>query len=321
MYDNREEEARRMKQEISLVDFLSTRGYDLLEARSTPTTKVMIQGDHKITISKGRDGNWCWISREGAGSVFDYLQICEPAQHPNLGTCRQTLRPYLAGSVTIPAAARRASATVKPSEYDPVAIRTAYNAFQPITDGVHPYLNNYRGLPPSLLSRPFLRGKIRQDNTRGHGNAIFPHFNKGGLSGYISLNEQRKAFSSGGAKGLFGTTPAQGDTRLVIAEGVCDGLAYLHAHGPDNVRLVSFEGTMNRDQPDLIRSAIEKLPRGEVIAAVDNDAGGDKFEEELRGIFQEAKRGDLVYRRDSPRQRGFDWCDAIKSGPALSRSR
>lgn len=305
-----------MKTEISLVDILAFKGWSLDDRSSTPTSKVLRRGDDKITVARARDQNWVWVSRMGSGSVLDYLKTYEGL---NLGLCRIELRPWLVGQISAPENIQRVSQSIKPTSADLMSVQFAYSGMTPITDGVHPYLNDHRGLTPSLLSLPHFQGKLRRDDQH-YGNAVFPHYDREGLSGYVAINQSHKSFAAGGRKGLFGTTPGASDACLVIAEGVIDGAAYLQQHGHQGVRVVSFEGTMNTTQPELIASAIEKLPQGEIIAAVDNDAGGDKFDEKLREIHAASKRSDLIFRRHSPHHRSMDWGDIVMGRRPPTRS-
>lgn len=56
-----------------------------------------------------------------------------------------------------------------------------------------------------------------------------------------------------------------GDTALVIAESGIDALSYAALHPDDAARYASTGGTMNPNQPALIRSAIEKMGQGRAL--------------------------------------------------------
>ncbi len=64
----------------------------------------------------------------------------------------------------------------------------------------HPYLENERALPASLLEAERFAGRVRMD---ARGNAVFPHFDQEGLCGYEIKNKGFTGFSSGGTKGLW----------------------------------------------------------------------------------------------------------------------
>ena len=61
----------------------------------------------------------------------------------------------------------------------------------------HPYLERRRALPPALLALDRFAGRIRIDDK---GNAVFPHFDAEGLSGYELKNVGFTGFASGGAR-------------------------------------------------------------------------------------------------------------------------
>lgn len=107
--ENREDELQRMKSEISLIDFLAARGFQIDERKSWASGKVMVNGDARLTVGRGKDRNWVWIGRLGAGAIIDYLQKYEGSRYSNLGECRKELRLWLSGAVSGPPALRHIS--------------------------------------------------------------------------------------------------------------------------------------------------------------------------------------------------------------------
>jgi hypothetical protein len=71
---------------------------------------------------------------------------------------------------------------------------------------------------------------------------------------------------------------------------------------------------MNPDQLILLESAMRKLPtNGQIILALDHDAGGDKIGASIEAIFCSVGRADLTISRDSPLTQGKDWNDELRT--------
>lgn len=187
-------------------------------------------------------------------------------------------------------------------------------------DGQHPYLEEVRKIPAHILTDPLFADRIRIDE---HKNAIFPHFNRDGLCGFEIKNRGFTGFASGATKGLWFSQIGPADRRLVIAETAIDALSYAALKGQPYSRYVSTAGELNPDQPFLLEAAMKKLRAGgEVVLAVDHDAGGDKIGAKIEAIFQSIGRPELAFVRDVPSTPGDDWNDQLRTpgaaaGPAL----
>ena len=116
----------------------------------------------------------------------------------------------------------------------------------------HPYLENERALPASLLASERFAGCIRTDS---RGNAVFPHFDGEGLCGFEIKNKGFTGFSTGGAKGLFMSNIEPGDNRLVFCESGIDALSYAALFPDERTRYASIGGKPSPMQRELIRSA------------------------------------------------------------------
>ena len=79
---------------------------------------------------------------------------------------------------------------------------------------------------------------------------------------------------------------------------------------------MSTGGSLNPQQPALIRGAMEKMPPGaEVLLAFDKDEGGDKLAREVEGL---APSGIAVRRVLPPVGAGKDWNEALKASLGLT---
>jgi hypothetical protein len=281
-------------------------------------------GGDKIVIAKQEDGHWVYFSvRDPAdhGTIIDF----EQRRHGGtLYEVREALRPWLGGSM--PRGVARPSAAsfvarLDPIRKDVIAVRVRYEAMQPI-DGQHDYLENGRKIPAHILTDPLFADRIRTDE---HRSAIFPHFNqRDGLCGYEIKNYSFTSFASGGVKGLWASRIGPDDRRLVIAETAIDALSYAAIKGQSYSRYVSTAGELSPDQMLLLEAAMRKLPpHGQIILAVDHDAGGDKLSARIEAIFQALGRSHLSLVRDVPLTAGEDWNDQLRTpkgtrAPALT---
>ena len=81
-------------------------------------------------------------------------------------------------------------------------------------------------------------------------------------------------------------------------------------------RYMSTGGSLNPQQPALLRGAMEKLaPSGVVLLAFDLDDGGEKLAEEIRAI---APAGRDVRRVVPEVGAGKDWNEALKAHLGLA---
>jgi hypothetical protein len=175
----------------------------------------------------------------------------------------------------------------------------------------HPYLEQVRCVPATLLGAPRFAGQVRIDS---RGNAVFPHFDGAGLCGYEIKNQRFTGFAAGGQKGLWLSHRRLQDRRLVLAESAIDALSYaaLFPDAEDQTRYASLGGTPNLQQPALVQALIARLPeRSEIVAAFDADEAGRRLVDRLRlavaGVAAARGRTDLIFRAHLPAQEGEDW--------------
>ena len=294
-------ELEQFKTAINLTEFAASRGYALDRRESSRASATMRHPDgDKIIISKSLTGDWVYFSirdDRDNGSVIDFLQ---KRGGGSLGQVRKTLRAFC-GSARPVVPVTDYIPQLLPLSHDRSAAVLAYS--QAKFRGDVPYLIG-RGLDAALQGHERFFERFKIDN---RGNVLFPHYDKDGLCGFEIKNKGFTGFSAGGLKGLWYSLCKTTDKTLVLAESAIDGFSY-HALNPDNfTRYMSTGGAMNPLQPVLIRAAMERMPRGSVVAlAFDHDAGGEKLAEEIRAL---APAG-LDVRRPLPPV-GKDWNEAL----------
>jgi hypothetical protein len=306
------DELEDFKSNINLTEYAAGQGYVLDKRASSKNSALMGHpaGD-KIVIARGMDRHWIYFSvRDDSdnGSIIDFVQNRKGCK---LGGVRQELRPWIGSSRAI---ARPQpdlfAAALEPITKDRARVLLELARMKPLL--THPYLEEGRAIPASLLSSPRFAGKIKCDYRN---NVIFPHADQDGPCGYEIKNKGFTGFAPGGEKGLWFSAARKEDTALVIAESGIDALSYGALFPDEHARYASIGGAMNPGQPDLVSSAIQKMPQGaRVILAMDNDGAGRDLADQIEALAQATGRVDLAIRRHLPEGEGDDWNDVLRAG-------
>lgn len=302
------------KTTIDLRAYAAGQGYKLSAKESWHGSAVMRHpvSDDKVIVKRAADGHYIYFSvrdDRDNGSIIDFVQF---RQGLSLGAVRKELRPWI-GQPPVPVpvfpALHRTTA-------DRVKVESAYAQMQEIGGG-HPYLERERALPASLLTQDRFAGRVRLDpcEVAIYPNAIFPHFDAKGLCGYEIKNVGFTGFAKAGSKGLWLSHEESFDNSLVLCESAIDALSHAVLFPNDRARYGSIGGKPNPEQPELIRSAIRRVPKyAEVIAAMDADSDGGKLADMVFEAVSLAGREDVVFRRQEPV--GFkDWNDQLRAKP------
>jgi hypothetical protein len=165
------------------------------------------------------------------GSIIDFVKFRSQA---NLGHIRKVLRLWARqpASPALPVMPK-----LEVTTKDRQQVERRYRAMAPALR--HPYLEDVRHIPAAVLSSPRFAGRVRID---GHRNAVFPHFDAGGLSGYELKNQNFTGFAVGGEKGLWMSHADSADHRLVVAESAIDALSYAALFLDAGTRYASIGG-------------------------------------------------------------------------------
>jgi len=169
--------------------------------------------DDKVIIKRGADGHYVYFSvrdDRDNGSIIDFVQ--QRSRGMSLGAVRKELRPWT-GYPPVPVPS---FPSLPKTEKDRMKVEAAYGRMDDAAKG-HPYLERERALPGTLLAHERFAGRVRVDD---RGNAVFPHFDAQGLSGFEIKNKGFTGFASGGTKGLWLSHEAPDDNRLVVTEAL-----------------------------------------------------------------------------------------------------
>jgi len=304
-------ELESFKTNIDLRQYAAAQGYEKDRKESWKGSDVMrhaATGD-KIVVTFGTKrapNHWGYYSvrrDDDHGSIIDFLQ---KRQRLSLGAIRKELRPWI-GQPPVPV-------PVFPAPQRIIKHRADMEAAFAKTEIAkrHPYLENERALPSSLLEDERFAGRVRID---ARGNAIFPHFDAEGLCGYEIKNIGFTGFSAGGVKGLWLSREESFDHVLVFCESAIDALSYAVLFPDQRARYASIGGQINPAQPQAIGAAAKRMPKySKIIAAMDADAAGAKLADIVRDAVLRTGREDLTFVFQQPF--GFkDWNDQIRAKP------
>jgi len=293
------------KSRIDLRAYAASQGYQLDNKESWKGSDVMRNsGGDKIVIKQDADtGHYLYFSvrdDRDNGTIIDFVQH---RQKISLGTVRMELRPWL-GEPPVSVPVFRPLVRTKK---DRLHVEAEYAKMQDAPR--HPYLEQERAIPSSLLASERFEGRIKID---ARGNAIFPHFDAAGLSGYEIKNKGFTGFASGGTKGLWLSNERAGDNRIVFCEAAIDALSHAVLFPDDKARYASIGGKPNPLQPELVLAAINRMPAdSKVISAMDADEDGRKLAGIIRQVFDASGRKDFQYEQQEPV--GFkDWNDELR---------
>src|SRR5207302_4483627 len=143
----------------------------------------------KIVIKRDADGHYVYFSvRDDAdnGTIIDFAKR---RLGFSLGAVRKELRPWIG----MPSSALPRYDPLPQIARDRIRVEREYQRMRVALQ--HPYLEHERGISGELLTSKRFAGRIRID---ARGNAIFPHEDDDGLSGFEIKNHQFTGFSTGG---------------------------------------------------------------------------------------------------------------------------
>lgn len=306
---NLDAELEAFKRDINLVEFAVSLGYQLDPHESSRNSAVLRNGADKIIVATDEDGHGIYFSvrdEQDNGTVIDFLQRREGL---SLGHVRKALRPWTSSSYRPgrPLPEGKRYKKPEPSSADRQHVLAEYLRMQPQPAGGHPYLLS-RFLTAQLLLDPRFERMIRID---GRGNAVFPHYDRKGLTGYELKNRGFTGFAKHGEKGLWFSTNLAGAGVIVIVEAAIDALSHAQLFGGDAAYL-SIGGQPNPKQPILLEGALTKAhARGAaIVIGTDADQGGDN----LAALVNELAPAGAKIGRDRPPEgpRLKDWNDLLR---------
>jgi len=305
LMENRNDELDRFKTQINLAEYAASQGYQIDRRESSRNSAVMRResDDDKIIIATDTDGHGIYFSvrdDQDNGSIVDFVQRRKGL---NLGQTRKELRPWCGDSssyrpLPIPERIRKP----EPSSKDRQAAMGAFAQMHQQPQSGHPYLLS-RGISADTLTDPRFAGMIREDS---RGNAVFPHYDSAGLSGYELKNDGFTGFSRGGEKRVWFSANLGRAERVVVVESAIDALSHADLTGDQEAAYISIGGQPSPEQWQVLKGALAaKQEKGAaLVIATDADAAGDKLAGQIEALAPGAER-------QRPAS-GKDWNDQLK---------
>lgn len=304
---NRDDELRRFKADINLVEYAEAHGYEIDRRESSRASTVMRLGDDKIIVATAEDSHGIYFSvrdDRDSGSIVDFVQR---RLGLNLGQVRKELRPWISDHAQQQQRKPKAERPRKPepSSADRQQVLAVWMQMQ-LCDGRHPYLERERKLKPETLADPRFVSMVRIDE---RGNAAFPHYDKQGLAGFELKNDGFTGFSRSGQKAVWHSSNITNAHRVVLVESAVDALSHAQLTKDKDTAYISTGGSMSDYQRELVRSVLAKAAeRGaSIVIATDADEQGVKLSEELHALAPEGAK----VSRQVP-DHGKDWNDQVK---------
>lgn len=279
--DNRSDELHEFKAQINLAEYAASQGYQIDRRESSRNSAVMRResDNDKIIIATDTDGHAVYFSvRDEAdnGSIIDFVQS---RQKLNLGQVRKELRPWI-GAAPVPLPERICKP--EPTTSDRRAVIGAFAQTQAQPPGGHSYLLS-RGVSTDTLADPRFGAMVRQDS---RGNAVFPHYDSAGLSGYELKNEGFTGFSRGGEKRLWHSANIDEAVRVVVVESAIDALSHAELSGDREAAYISVGGQPSPEQWAVLQTIlVDKHNQGAVlVVGTDAGAAGDRLAEQIAAM-------------------------------------
>jgi 5S rRNA maturation endonuclease (ribonuclease M5) len=285
--DNRSDELHEFKAQINLAEYAASQGYQIDRRESSRNSAVMRResDNDKIIIATDIDGHAVYFSvrdDQDNGSIIDFVQS---RQRLNLGQVRKELRPWI-GAVPVPLLERICKP--EPTTSDRRAVIGAFAQTQAQPPGGHSYLLS-RGVSTDTLADPRFGAMVRQDS---RGNAVFPHYDSAGLSGYELKNNGFTGFSRGGEKRVWHSANIDEAVRVVVVESAIDALSHAQITGDHEAAYISVGGQPSLEQWAVLQAILlDKHSQGAVlVVGTDADVAGDQLAEQVAALVPGVER-------------------------------
>lgn len=296
---NMDDELNRFKTEINIINYAASLGYQIDKQKSGKNCTIMRKANAKIGVSTDLDDHGVFFDfrKEKGGSIIDFVKF---ETGKNLGRVRQELRPWIGLDHPSP---KQMFSYPKPVKTSKDRRKVAIKIAKAKSIDTHRYIED-RGIKQSNLKSKRFLGKIYIDD---YGNAIFPHYDNDGISGFSIINKNFKGFSQDGERGLWFSNYYPEDYRMVICESVIDALSYHELKGDNVSCYLSIDGQLTQKQLMLIDGLVSKNQNKKIVLAFDNDHAGRKY---ISQIQKQHKDTDNII-VDLPENDGDDWNDAL----------
>ncbi|ALJ01663.1 hypothetical protein DC20_21635 (plasmid) [Rufibacter tibetensis] len=292
--ENDPQELERFKQDIDLVAYAQSQGYQLKsQGKRGDWHHLVHDGEHLIISRKNHKQVYLNPGDDrDRGTIIDFVKTRE---NMNLGEVRLHLREYLNGNPSPPqlpvgdtgpisSGAGSSQGKGKEGPDDEEIRRTrliseVLGVRRELSD--RSYLHS-RGITDATIDNPAFQGRVFTSQQNGHRNTAFPLYNEKGLASVEQKNKDFKSLLELPKDGIWVSHPTQGKgtpiERLVVTESAIDAMSYHQLkHDGKNTMYIATAGTVTERQTELIQRIIDKQVPREIVLADDRDAAGRRY--------------------------------------------
>ncbi|MBR9973785.1 LPD7 domain-containing protein [Magnetospirillum sulfuroxidans] len=308
IYQARQDELTRFKEEIDLCAVAATLGFAEDKAASSRNHRVMRHADDtKLIIGTSKAGHWAFSSNAGkSGTVIDLLKW---RLGLDMSACREHLRPWIgepANRPTVDLKLYTSKPKPTPAPADRMKAISEWEGANPSTRSV--FLERSRGLSPQTLASDRFKGTFRVDERQ---NAVFAY--RDGTGAIVGTERRNrppagsdrsfKVYTSGAAPGIWTSNGTAEDRRLVVIESPIDAMSHWQMLSAEEQAVTRYAAIRSGFREEDLETIIRAMPAGAgIVAACDPDSAGDAYTQK---IMAAAERADRMFREERPE--GGDW--------------
>lgn len=298
IFMDRSQELDFFKSNIDLSLYAETFSFQRDSIKSSKNNIVMKSGADTVIISLNRNtGHWQYFNSQNDTDRGTIIEFIQNRTSLNLGQVRIELRAF--SNTPQSSGPEKTVPKIKgPSKINISRVQGFLKHRKQCIS--NDYLQS-RNINIMTIQAPVFNSRILEGYK---GAVIFPHFNKNGICGYEVNNVDFKHFPETGEKGLWLSRSPKLVDNIVFTESPIEALSYFqYFNFPANVLLASGSGNWSKDADSLIMQLIMKHPDSKVVAAFNNDKGGQIQYKRLSNILENVCQLEKCF----PPEEGSDW--------------
>jgi hypothetical protein len=275
-------EIEQLRRQLDCRAVLECAGWALDKRQSSVNAAKYRGGQAQIVIVTHQGQGWFDPLSDARGDVFALAQYLWGG---SFGDARKALRPLAGMAPTLLPRLPQSSALALPLDAP-----KAWGQARRLASGSPgwAYLVEQRGLPASTLNRAAQADLLREGICATVWALHRAH--EGKPCGWEMRGPYYKGFSRGGGKALFWVGELASARRVAVAESAIDALSLATLEDwPPGSAYLSTGGGFGTRTAEVIRAMVPSSSR--LVAATDQDQGGELLAERLRGIARASCAG------------------------------
>ena len=280
------DELVRFKEDINLLEFAMSYGYQYQRSESTKNSAVLRKGDETLVVVTNDQSYGQYFSlknQKDCGSIIDFVQNREVI---NLGKVRKELRPWLPSPFPSlePSLVPTKKAKRKPASQFQIERMLEWHRLTP-----------YRGdfLQKNFnLSRETIQLFAEKIRLNEDGFPCFRHVDLDGITGFEIENSLGCDFSISGKPALFVHRISDRIDRIVIVSSAAEAMAYHQLKGQTNTMYFGLGNVFSESQLELLSGALNQEDRRSipVVNALPARSNAFEFEMLLEGLVPRIRK-------------------------------